>query len=226
MVVFNCLSKCKYWLTRCRREISLLSIYYQYGSTGKRVQQGCTLSPYLTYMQSISWEMPGWMTHKLESRLPGEISTTSDILIVVVQLLSHVWLFSTPWTTAHQASLSLTISQSLLKLMSIELVMSSNHLIQVDNTSLSNSRKWKGTKESLDEGERVEWQSWLKLNIQKTNIMVSGPITSWQIDRGKVEAVTACLFLGSKITVDGDCSHEIRKHLLLGRKAMTSLDSA
>ena len=226
MVVFNCLSKCKYWLTHCRREISLLSIYYQYGSTGKRVQQGCTLSPYLTYMQSISWEMPGWMTHKLESRLPGEISTTSDILIVVVQLLSHVWLFSTPWTTAHQASLSLTISQSLLKLMSIELVMSSNHLIQVDNTSLSNSRKWKGTKESLDEGERVEWQSWLKLNIQKTNIMVSGPITSWQIDRGKVEAVTACLFLGSKITVDGDCSHEIRKHLLLGRKAMTSLDSA
>ena len=226
MVVFNCLSKCKYWLTRCRREISLLSIYYQYGSTGKRVQQGCTLSPYLTYMQSISWEMPGWMTHKLESRLPGEISTTSDILIVVVQLLSHVWLFSTPWTTAHQASLSLTISQSLLKLMSIELVMSSNHLIQVDNTSLSNSRKWKGTKESLDEGERVEWQSRLQLNIQKTNIMVSGPITSWQIDRGKVEAVTACLFLGSKITVDGDCSHEIRKHLLLGRKAMTSLDSA
>ena len=226
MVVFNCLSKCKYWLTHCRREISLLSIYYQYGSTGKRVQQGCTLSPYLTYMQSISWEMPGWMTHKLESRLPGEISTTSDILIVVVQLLSHVWLFSTPWTTAHQASLSLTISQSLLKLMSIELVMSSNHFIQVDNTSLSNSRKWKGTKESLDEGERVEWQSWLKLNIQKTNIMVSGPITSWQIDRGKVEAVTACLFLGSKITVDGDCSHEIRKHLLLGRKAMTSLDSA
>ena len=55
--------------------------------------------------------------------------------------------------------------------------------------------------------------------------MVSGPITSWQIDGGKVEAVTACLFLGSKITVDGDCSHEIRRHLLLGRKAMTSLDS-
>ena len=55
--------------------------------------------------------------------------------------------------------------------------------------------------------------------------MVSGPITSWRIDGGKVEAVTACLFLGSKITVDGDCSHEIRRHLLLGRKAMTSLDS-
>ena len=128
MVVFNCLSKCKYWLTHCRREISLLSIYYQYGSTGKRVQQGCTLSPYLTYMQSISWEMPGWMTHKLESRLPGEISTTSDILIVVVQLLSHVWLFSTPWTTAHQASLSLTISHSLLQLMSIESVLPTNHL--------------------------------------------------------------------------------------------------
>ena len=69
------------------------------------------------------------------------------------------------------------------------------------------------------------WQSWLKLNIQKTNIMGSGPITSWQIDGGKVEAVTAFLFLASKITVDGDCSYEIRRHLLLGRKAMTNLDS-
>ena len=80
-------------------------------------------------MQSISWEMPGWMTHKLESRLPREISTTSDMPIVVFQLLSHVWLFSTPWTTARQASLSFTISQSLLKLMSIKVVMASNHLV-------------------------------------------------------------------------------------------------
>ena len=65
----------------------------------------------------------------------------------------------------------------------------------------------------------------LKLNIQKTKIMASGPITSWQIEGEKVEGVTDFLFLGSKITVDGDCSHEIRRQLLLGRKAMTNLDS-
>ena len=65
----------------------------------------------------------------------------------------------------------------------------------------------------------------LKLNIQKTKIMASGPITSQQIEGEKVEAVTDILFLGSKITVDGDCSHEIRRCLLLGRKAMTNLDS-
>ena len=65
----------------------------------------------------------------------------------------------------------------------------------------------------------------LKLNIQKTKIMASGPITSWQIKGGKVETVKDFLFLGSKITVDGDCSHEIRRRLLLGRKAMTNLDS-
>ena len=64
-----------------------------------------------------------------------------------------------------------------------------------------------------------------KLNIKKTKIILSGPITSWQIEGEKVEAVTDFLFLGSKITVDGDCSHEIRRHLLLGRKAMTNLDS-
>ena len=65
----------------------------------------------------------------------------------------------------------------------------------------------------------------LKLNLQKTKIMVFGPITSWQIDGEKVETVTDFIFLGSKITADGDCSHEIKKHLLLGRKAMTNLDS-
>ena len=65
----------------------------------------------------------------------------------------------------------------------------------------------------------------LKLNTQKTKIFVSGPITSWQIEGEKVEAVTDFLFLSSKITVDGDCSHEIRRQLLLGRKAMTNLDS-
>ena len=65
----------------------------------------------------------------------------------------------------------------------------------------------------------------LKLNIQKTKIMASSPITSWQIDRETVETLTDFIFLGSKITADGDCSHEIKSCLLLGRKAMTNLDS-
>ena len=64
----------------------------------------------------------------------------------------------------------------------------------------------------------------LKLNIQKTKIMASGPITSWQIDGKTMETVTDFLFLGSKITADGDCSHEIKRCLLLRRKAMTNLD--
>ena len=65
----------------------------------------------------------------------------------------------------------------------------------------------------------------LKLSIQKTKIMASGPITSWQIDGETVEIVSDFIFLGSKINVASDCSHEIKRHLLLGRKAMTSLDS-
>ena len=63
-----------------------------------------------------------------------------------------------------------------------------------------------------------------KLNIQKTKIMASGPITSWQIDGETMETVTDFIFLGSRITADGDCSHEIKRRLLLGRKAMTNLD--
>jgi len=65
----------------------------------------------------------------------------------------------------------------------------------------------------------------LKLNIQKTNIMASGPITSWQIDGETVETVIDFIFLGSEITADGDCGHDIKRHLLLERKAMTNLDS-
>ena len=68
-------------------------------------------------------------------------------------------------------------------------------------------------------------KSWLKLNIQKMKIMASSPITSWQIDGETVETVTDFISLGSKITVDGDCNHEIKRCLLLGRKAMTNLDS-
>ena len=65
----------------------------------------------------------------------------------------------------------------------------------------------------------------LKLNIQKTKIMASGPITSWQVDGETVETVSDFIFWSSKITADGDCSHEIKRHLLLGRKVMTNLDS-
>ena len=76
------------------------------------------------------------------------------------------------------------------------------------------------SEEPLDESERREWKSWLKLNIQKTKIMASGPITSWQIDGETMETVREIIFLGSKIPADSDCSHEIKRHLLLGRKAM------
>ena len=72
-----------------------------------------------------------------------------------------------------------------------------------------------------EESEKVA----LKLNIQKTKIMASSPITSWQIHGKTVETVADFIFLGSKITTDGDCSHEIKRHLLLGRKVMTNLDS-
>ena len=65
----------------------------------------------------------------------------------------------------------------------------------------------------------------LKLNIQKTKIMASAPITSWEIDGETVETMADFIFLGSKITADGDCSHEIKRHLLLGRKVMTNLDN-
>ena len=71
-----------------------------------------------------------------------------------------------------------------------------------------------------EESEKVD----LKLNIQKTKIMVSGPITSWQIDGETVETVSDFIFLGSKITADGNCSHEIKRRLILGRKAMTNLN--
>ena len=117
--------------------------------------------------------MLGWMKHKLESRLLGEISITSD--------------------NADDTTLMAEIEEELKSLL----------------------MKMK------EESERIG----LKLNIQKTKIMASGPITSWQIDRKTVETVTDFIFLDSKITADGDCSHEIKRRLLLGRKVMTKLDS-
>ena len=116
--------------------------------------------------------MLGWKKHKLESRLLGEISRTSDTQMI------H------PMAESEEELKSL--------LMKVK-----------------------------EESEKVG----LKLNIQKTKIMASGPITSWQIDGETVEAVSDFIFLDSKITADGDCSHEIKRRLLLGRKVMTNLDS-
>ena len=121
---------------------------------------------------STSCQMPGWMKHKLESILLGEISITSDMQM------------TPPLCT-----------------------------------------KWRGTKKPLDESDRGEWKVGLKLNIQKTKIMASGPITSWQIDGETMETLRDFIFLGSKITADGDCSHKIKRCLLFGRKAMTNLSS-
>ena len=80
-------------------------------------------------------------------------------------------------------------------------------------------------KSLLMKGKEESEKVGLKLNIQKTKIMASGPITSWEIDGETVETVAEFIFLGSKITADGDCSHEIKRCLLLGRKAVTNLDS-
>ena len=94
------------------------------------------------------------------------------------------------------------------------------------NDSLgSPGRKWRGTKKPLDERKEESEKVGLKLNIQKTKIMASGPITSWEIDGETGETVSDFIFKGSKITSDGDWSHEIKRHLLLGRKIMTNLDS-
>ena len=120
---------------------------------------------YLTYMQSTSWETLGWRKHKLESRLPGEISTCT------------------------------LVAESKEELKSLLIVK--------------------------EESEKVG----LKLNFQKTKIMAYGLITSWQKDGETVETVTDLIFWGSKVTAGGECSHEIKRCLLLGRKVMTNLDS-
>ena len=83
----------------------------------------------------------------------------------------------------------------------------------------------KNNKEPLDESEKGDEKVGLELNIQKTKIMASSPITSWQIDEETVEIVSDFILGGSKITEDVDCSHEIKRHLLLGKKVMTNLDS-
>ena len=116
--------------------------------------------------------MPGWMKHKVESRLPGEIS-------------------------------------------------SENNLRYADNTTLM-AESEEELKSLLMKLKEQSEKAGLKLNIQKTKIMASSPITSWEIDGETVETVTDFVFLGSTITADGDCSHEIKRRLLLGRKVMTN----
>ena len=98
-----------------------------------------------------------------------------------------------------------------------------NNLRYADDTNLmaESEEELKSILMKMKESERVV----LKLNIQKTKIVASGPITSWEIDGETVETVSDFSFLGSKITADGDCRHEIKRHLLLGRKVMTKLNS-
>ena len=84
---------------------------------------------------------------------------------------------------------------------------------------------WQKVKRKVMKMKEESEKAGLKLIIQKTKIMASGPTTSWQIDGETMETVRDVIFLGSKITADGDCSHEIKRHMLLGRKAMTNLDS-
>ena len=100
----------------------------------------------------------------------------------------------------------------------------SNNLRYADDTTLM-AESEKELKSLLMKVKEESEKDDLKLNIQKTKITASGHITSWQIDRETMETVKDFVFLGSKITADGDCSHEIKRHLLLGRKAMTNLDS-
>ena len=99
-----------------------------------------------------------------------------------------------------------------------------NNFRYADDTTLMAESK-EELKSLLMKVKEESEKAGLKLNIQKTKIMASGPITSWEIDGETVETVTDFIFLGSKITADGDCSHEIKRCLLLGRKVMTNLDS-
>ena len=99
-----------------------------------------------------------------------------------------------------------------------------NNLRYADDTTLMAEREGE-LKSLLMKVKEESEKGGLKLNMQKTNIMASSPITSWQIDGGTVETVSDFISEGSKITADGDCSHEIKRRLLLGRKVMTNLDS-
>ena len=117
-----------------------------------------------------------------------------------------------------------TFKKSFLQCILLRSLISSFHLRYADDTTLM-AESEKELKSLLMKVKEESEKVGLKLNIQKTKIMASGPITSWQIDGETVEIVSDFIFLGSKITADGDCSHEIKRCLLLGRKVMTNLDS-
>ena len=127
---------------------------------------------YLTYVESSSGKMPGWMKHKAGIKIAGR---------------------------------------------------GINNLRYADDTTLLAEREEE--LKSLLKVKQESEKACLKLNVQKTKIMASGPIISWQIHGEKTETVTDFIFLGFKITADGDCSHEIKKCFFLGKKAMTNLDS-
>ena len=99
-----------------------------------------------------------------------------------------------------------------------------NNLRYADDTTLM-AKSEKELKSLLMKVKEESEKNWLKTRHSKSKFMASGPITSWQIDGETMDTVTDFIFLGSKITADGDCSHEIKRHLLLGRKAITNLDS-
>ena len=137
-------------------------------------------------------------------------------------MLSCVRLFVTPWTEACHAKCRAgsTEAQAGIKISWRNI----NNLRYADDTTLM-AESEEELKSLLMKVKEEKQKPGLKLNIQETKIMASGPITSWQVDGETMETVTDFIFLGSKITADGDCSHEIKRHLLLGRKAMTNLDS-
>ena len=156
-----------------RKQQLELDMEQQTGSkSGKEYVKVVYCQPaYLTKMQSTSCKMSSWIKNRMESRLLGEISVTSD---------------------------------------------------GDDTTPMAESKELKSLlKRVKKESEKGD----LKLTIQKTKIMASSPITSWQIDGENLETVRDFIFLFSKITAEGDCSHEIKRCLLLGRKSMTKLDS-
>ena len=143
------------------------------------------------------------------------------------QWLSHVPVLATPWTVACQAPLSMEFSRqeywSRLPFPTPDGEISITSDNVDDTTPVAESEE--ELKSLLMKGKEESEKAHLKLNIQKTKIMASSPITSWQIDGETMETVTDFIFLGSEITADSDCSHGIKRHLLLGRKAMTNLDS-
>ena len=99
------------------------------------------------------------------------------------------------------------------------------HNLRYANDITLTAKNEEELKSLLKKVKKGSGKAGLKLNIKKTKIMASGPITSWQTDEGTMETVTDFIFLGSKITADGDCSHKIKRHLLFRRKAITNLDS-